>query len=95
VLCGAEFLKPSAITDKSGKPLVLDIITWDRKTAAYRTLPVAVLALLPSHESRPYVRAKRIFRGLNAEMVSELSMVNWVKKTMKVLPATPWKLGSG
>jgi hypothetical protein len=63
-----------------------------RESAATRDLPVAVLALPPSGRSRPYVSAKRIFRALDVQMISETGMGNWVKKTMKVLPPASSKM---
>jgi hypothetical protein len=60
-----------------------------RNTPAHRLLPVAILALPPGSDSQPFVRAKKVFRSLKAEMISEAEMGNWVKKTIRTsLPST-------
>lgn len=51
-----------------------------RNTPAHRLLPVAILALPPGSDSQPFVRAKKVFRSLKAEMISGTEVGNWVKK---------------
>lgn len=74
----------------------IDATAWAiddvRNNKAFQALPVAVLALGPSGDSQPFVRAQKIFRALHASMVSETEMKKWVKKETKVLPVTSSKL---
>lgn len=83
---GLSFEKSSTLDVQRDVDATAWAIDDVRKSSAFKSLPVAVLALPPSGESRAYSSAKRIFRALDVNMISETGMKTWVKKTMKVLP---------
>jgi hypothetical protein len=67
----------------------VDATAWaiDDVRKTHKHLPVAILALTPGAACPPAERARKIFRALNADMISEKQMDGWVKKRIKSLPA--------
>jgi hypothetical protein len=89
---GLSFEKSATIDVQKDVDATAWAIDDVRRSSANKTLPVAVLALPPSGHSQPYMSAKRIFRALDVQLISESGMTGWVKKTMKVLPAASSKM---
>jgi len=69
----------------------IDATAWaiDDVRKAHRHLPVAVLALTHKESHAPVEKAKRIFRGLAADMISESQMDRWLKQKIRTLPLIP------
>lgn len=67
----------------------VDATAWaiDDVRKLHRSLPMAVLALAPA-SSAPVQKAKKLFQALNADMVSEIQIDQWVRRKMKAIPAT-------
>jgi hypothetical protein len=69
----------------------VDATAWaiDDVRKAHRHLPMAVLALAPAEPNAPVEKARKIFRSLEADMISENQMDRWVKQRIKTLPSIP------
>jgi hypothetical protein len=68
----------------------VDATAWaiDDVRKAHRHLPVAILALTPTEPYPSVERARKIFRALEADMVSEKQMDRWVKQRIRTLPVS-------
>lgn len=68
----------------------VDATAWaiDDVKRAHRHLPVAILALTPGKQCQPAERARKIFRALDADMISEKQMDHWVKQRIRTLPVS-------
>lgn len=75
----------------------VDATAWavDDVRKAHKNLPMAILALTPGGPCPPVERARKIFRALGADMISERQMDGWVKKRIKVLPVSTFAANSG
>jgi Protein of unknown function (DUF3037) len=75
----------------------VDATAWaiDDVRKAHRHLPVAILALSHEESYPPVERARKIFRALEADMVSEKQMDRWAKQKIKTLPVAHLAANAG
>jgi Protein of unknown function (DUF3037) len=66
----------------------VDATAWaiDDVRKAHRHLPMAILALSPEGPCPPVERARKIFRALDADMISEQQIDRWAKQKIRALP---------
>ena len=68
----------------------VDATAWavDDVRGNHKHLPMAILALTPGGPCPPVERARKIFRALDADMISERQIDGWVKKRIKAVPVS-------